>query len=80
MLLYDKSSILKSFNEARLDLFCMKNKNLESLPPIYLGCNVRQAYYQSSIWTTSHLPIQRVPTPEEWDGLTMLIVVGCPFG
>lgn len=33
VLLYDKSSVLESVNEARLDLFCKKNKSLESLPP-----------------------------------------------
>lgn len=33
VLLYDKTSVLESVNEARLDLFCKKNKSLEYLPP-----------------------------------------------
>ena len=86
ILLYDKSGILNSVNEARLDLFCKKNKNLESLSPTQVHIlfnsiffsyqviffldvllqHVRRAYYRSSIWTTSHLLIQRVPTPEDW--------------
>ncbi len=33
VLLYDKSSVLKSVNEARLELFCKKNRSMENLPP-----------------------------------------------
>ena len=33
VLLYDKTSVLESVNEARLELFCKKNKSLEYLPP-----------------------------------------------
>lgn len=33
ILLYDKTSVLESVNEARLDLFCKRNKSLEHLPP-----------------------------------------------
>ena len=33
VLLYDKTSVLESVNEAWLELFCKKNKSLEYLPP-----------------------------------------------
>ena len=33
VLLYDKTSVLQSVNEARLELFSKKNKSLEYLPP-----------------------------------------------
>lgn len=32
VLLYDKTSVLENVNEARLDLFCKKNRSLEHLP------------------------------------------------
>ena len=38
VLLYDKSSVLKSVNEARLELFCMKNRSMEYLPPTQVMC------------------------------------------
>ena len=33
VIVYDKTSALKSVNEARKELFCKRNKSLEKLPP-----------------------------------------------
>jgi len=33
VILYDRTSVLQSVNEARKDLFCKRNKSLENLPP-----------------------------------------------
>ena len=62
ILLYDMNSILKSVNEAKLDLFCKKNKSLESLPPIYLGCTASTC--TASLLSEQYMDCQSPANPE----------------
>ena len=36
VVLYDKTSVLETVNEARQELFCKKNRDLDNLPSMYL--------------------------------------------
>ena len=66
VVLYDKTSILGSVNEARRELFCQKNKTMEAIPPTQdaLLHHCKRVSYQSGIWSTSNWNQQQTPSPQ----------------
>lgn len=68
VILYDKTSDLQSVDEARKELFCLKEKTMERLPPTQdaLLQHSKRAAYQAGIWCTSEQSMQNAPTPEGW--------------
>ena len=66
VILYDKTSPLSYVNETRKELFCMKNRAMEKLPPTQdsLLQHTRRAVYQAGIWTTCTQTQQVVPSPQ----------------
>ena len=66
VVLYDKTSSLGSVDEARRELFCQKNRTMESIPPAQdaLLQHCKRVAYQAGIWTTSKLVQQQTPTLE----------------
>ena len=68
--LYDKTSDLKFFNEARRELFCQKNKTMKNIPPTQdaLLQHCKHVSYQTRIWTTSDIALQQSPLPKDMDG------------
>ncbi len=66
VVLYDRASSLESVDEARKELFCQKNRTMESIPPTQdaLLQHSKRVVYQAGIWTTSELAQQHTPTPE----------------
>ncbi len=66
VILYDRASSLESVDEARKELFCQKNRTMESIPPTQdaLLQHSKRVVYQAGIWTTSELAQQHTPTPE----------------
>ena len=73
LLLYDKTSVLETVNEARRELFCKKNRNLENLPPTQdaLAQHIKRAAYQESIWTTASNATNTIPLPSDrgWENI-----------
>ena len=67
VILYDRTSSLKSINEARRVLFCQRSKTMETIPPTQdvLLQHCKRVAYQAGIWTTSNLVEQQTPSPEE---------------
>ena len=67
VILYDRTSSLKSINEARRELFCQRSKTMETIPPTQdtLLQHCKHVAYQAGIWTTSNLVEQQTPSPEE---------------
>ena len=57
VVLYDKTSSLSLVNEAREELFCRKNRNVDNIPPKQnaLLQHTKRSIYQAGIWTTSYL-------------------------
>ena len=55
VILYDKTSPLRSINDTRKELFCHKIRAVDKLPPTNdaLLQHVRRAVYQAGIWKTS---------------------------
>lgn len=66
IVLYDKTSGLKSINEARRELFCQRSKTMETIPPTQeaLLQHCKRVAYQAWIWTTSTSSQQQIPSPE----------------
>ena len=52
VVLYDKTSSLGSVDEARRELFCQKNRTMESIPPTQdaLLQHCKRVAYQAGIW------------------------------
>ena len=65
VILYDKTSPLSSVNEARMELFCHKNRAMDKLPPTKdaLLQHTRRAVYQAGVWTMSTQTHLVVPSP-----------------
>ena len=63
VLMYDKTSVLESTNEARRQLFSKKH-SIENLPSTEdaLLQHITRVNYQSSIWTCSHEPTLNAPS------------------
>lgn len=68
VVLYDKTSDLEHVDEARLELYCQKGKNMETIPPTQgaLLQHTKRVVYQAGIWCSSDLPEQHAPIPEGW--------------
>ena len=68
VILYDKTSDCQYLNESRRELFCKKNRRLESLPPTQdaLAQHVKRTIFESSIWALSSDPQCIIPSPSEW--------------
>ncbi len=68
VVLYDKTSFLELVNEARLELFCKKSRNLENLPPTQdaLAKHIKRVAYQAGIWTTASNRTSAIPFPNDW--------------
>ena len=66
VILYDKTSSQESVNEARRELFCQKNRKMETIPPTQVALlqHTKRVAYQAGIWTTSNLSLQQSPSPE----------------
>lgn len=66
VIIYDKTSSLLSVNEARRELFCQKNRTMESIPPTQeaLLQHSKRAAYQARIWASSNQVQQKTQTPE----------------
>ena len=68
VILYDKTSPLSSVNEARMELFCHKNREMDKLPPTKdaLLQHTRRAVYQTGVWTMSTQTHLVVPSPQDF--------------
>ena len=68
VILYDKTSPLSSVNEARMELFCHKNRAMDKLPPTKdaLLQHTRRAVYQAGVWTMSTQTHLVVPSPQDF--------------
>ena len=67
VVMYDKTSSQDySVIEARREMFCQKNRTMETIPPAQddLIHDTRRAAYQSAIWTTSDRVNQDILSPE----------------
>ena len=66
VVIYDKTSDLKSVSEARKELFCQKNRTMETIPPTQdaLLQHCRRVAYQAGIWSISNKAQQELPSPE----------------
>ena len=66
VILNNKTSNLACVNEARMELFCQRNRPVESIPPTKdaLLQHLNRVTYQAGIWTTSELTEQNRPSPE----------------
>ena len=62
VVLYNKTSNLECVNEARMELFCQRNRPMESIPPTKdaLLQHLKHVTYQAGIWTTSELTEQNI--------------------
>ena len=56
----------ESVNEARRELFCQKNRTMETIPPtqdaLLQHTIAKRVAYQAGIWTTSNLSLQQSPS------------------
>ena len=69
VLLYDKTSSSSHVNEARLDLFARKGRDVYHIPPTQGGLlqHVRRAVYQAGYcWGQPLSPMLELPQPEGW--------------
>ena len=68
VILYDKTSPLRSINDTRRELFCHKNRAMDKLPPTNdaLLQHVRRAVYQAGIWMTSTQMELVIPSPHDF--------------
>ena len=55
VVIYDRTSNLDSVNEARREMFCQKNRTMETIPPTQnaLLQHCKRVAYQAGIWSTS---------------------------
>ena len=69
VLLYDKTSSKSHVNEARVDLFAQKGRDVHHIPPTQgsLLQHTRRAVYQAGYcWSQSLSPMAQLPQPEGW--------------
>ncbi len=69
VLLYDKTSSKSHVNEARVDLFARKGRDVNHIPPTQgsLLQHTRRAVHQAGYcWSQSLIPMVQLPQPEEW--------------
>ncbi len=69
VLLYDKTSFKSHVNEARVDLFARKGRDVNHISPTQgsLLQHTRRAVYQAGYcWSQSLIPMVQLPQPEEW--------------
>ena len=69
VLLYSRTSPLKKVNDARKQLFCHGNRQVENIPPTkeVLHQHVKRAAFQAGhIWGQSQILKPEVPLPHEW--------------
>ena len=68
VVLYDKTSQLKSVNEAGKELFCQRSKPMDGIPPTQdaLLQHSKRAAYQTGIWAACDQPQQAASSPENW--------------
>ena len=66
VIIYDKTSSLEYVNEAQRELFCQKNRTMETISPTQDAFlqHCRRAAYQAGIWSTSDRAHQELPSPE----------------
>ena len=64
VVLCNKTSNLECVNEARMELFCQRNRPMESIPPTKdaLLQHLKRVTYQAGIWTISELTEQNRPS------------------
>ncbi len=55
VVMYDKTSSLNSVNDARQELFCLRSRGMDRIPPTQdaLLQHAKRAVFQAGIWTTS---------------------------
>ena len=66
VIIYDKTSSLEYVNEAWRELFCQKNRTMETIPltqDAFLQ-HCKRASYQAGIWSTSDRAHQELPSPD----------------
>ena len=68
VVLYDKTSVLETVNEARRELFRKKGRNLENRPPTQdaLAQHIKRVAHQAGIWTTPSNATNPIPLPSTW--------------
>ncbi len=69
VLLYDKTSPRCHVNEAKLDLFAQKGRDMIHIPPTQgaLFQHVKRAAYQAGyVWSQSLISVAQLPPPEGW--------------
>jgi hypothetical protein len=68
VVLYDKASDLEHVDEARKELYCQKERTMDTIPPTQdaLLQHSKRSIYQAGIWSTSDQSEQHAPTPEGW--------------
>eukprot|EP00733_Pompholyxophrys_punicea_P001913 Pompholyxophrys_punicea_v1_NODE_1169_length_892_cov_1.544803.p2 type:complete len:125 gc:universal NODE_1169_length_892_cov_1.544803:157-531(+) len=66
VVVYDKGSDSFSVNETRQHLFCKQNRDIERIPPTRgaLYQHTLRARNQASIWITSDIETQDLPSPQ----------------
>ena len=79
VIIYDKTSSLEYVNEARRELFCQKNKTMETIPPTQDAFlqHCRRASYQAGIWSTSDRAHQ--VKMDTFRGIQLLFYIGTPL-
>ena len=68
VLLYSRSSNALTTNECRRELFC-QGRSIDNIPPTGAALwkhVLRAAYYAGYVWSQSLVPIQVLPSPEDW--------------
>ena len=69
ILLYDRTSSLKSVNEARQELFSTKSRSLDSIPPTRAALvnHAKRAVFQGGyVWQQTLLKEPVLPCPSQW--------------
>ena len=65
VLMYSKTSILSSVNEARMELYFQRSHNIETIPPTSnsLLFHTKRAIYQCGKWSRTLTAKQNLPSP-----------------
>ena len=66
--MYDKTSNLESIDDARKEMFCQKNRTMESIPPTedaFLQ-HSKQVIYQAGVRSISDMANVRIPSPQDF--------------
>ena len=68
VLLYSRTSLLHSVNEARMELYYARSQNHENIPPTKnaLLFHTKRAIYQSGVWSQSLEEQQNLPSPKNF--------------